>query len=86
MRDQPLTFHDANVLRFGDPTDLGEFGLTAAQIDALIDELPLPRARDMRITIRAEADDDPAYWAAGRARRQAHADHGASRIRTTSGD
>ena len=60
-----LTFRNANVLRFGDPTDLGEFGLTAAQIDALADELPLPRARDVRITIRAEADDDPAYWAAG---------------------
>ena len=60
-----LTFRNANVLRFGDPTDLGDFGLTAAQIDALSDDLPLPRARDVRITIRAEAEDDPAYWATG---------------------
>ena len=60
-----LTFRNANVLRFGDPTDLGDFGLTAAEIDALADDLPLPRARDVRITIRAEAEDDPAYWAVG---------------------
>ena len=58
-----LTFRDANVLRFGDLTNLGDFGLTAAQIDALADELPLPTAREVRITVRAEADADPAYWA-----------------------
>ena len=63
LRAIPLTFRDANVIRFGDVTDLGDFGLTAAQIDALADELPLPTARDIRITIRAEAPEDPAYWA-----------------------
>ena len=60
-----LTFRDANVLRFGDVTDLGDFGLTAAQIDLLDDELPLPTAREVRITVRAESDFDPAYWADG---------------------
>jgi hypothetical protein len=60
----PLAFRQANVLRFGDPTDLGDLGLTAAQID-LMDELPLPRSRDIRITVRAEATADAAYWAAG---------------------
>lgn len=60
----PLAFRQANVLRFGDPTNLGDFGLTGAQIDAM-DDLPLPRARDIRITLRAEADDDASYWAAG---------------------
>ncbi len=64
-REIALRFRDANVLRFGDVTDLGDFGLTAAEIDAIADELPLPTARDVRITIRAAADEDPAYWAAG---------------------
>ena len=63
QRSVPLSFRDANVIRFGDVTDLGDFGLTAAEIDAIADELPLPTARDIRITIRAEAVEDPAYWA-----------------------
>ena len=61
-RDVPLTFRAANVLRFGDPTDTGDFGLTHAQIDGMND-LPLPRSRDIRITVRAEADADAGYWA-----------------------
>lgn len=65
VRELALRFRDANVLRFGDVTNLGDFGLTAAEIDAIADELPLPTARDVRITIRAAADDDPAYWAPG---------------------
>jgi hypothetical protein len=60
----PLTFQDAPVLNFGDPNDLGDLGLTTAQIDAL-DELVLPTARDIRLTIRAMADEDAAYFAAG---------------------
>ena len=64
-REIPLTFRDANVLRFGDPTDLGDFELTRAEIDALADELPLPTARDVRITVRAAAPTDDAYWARG---------------------
>jgi hypothetical protein len=76
----PLEFQDAHVLRFGDPTDLGDLGLTQSQIDALA-ELPLPTARDIRLTIRALADDDAAYFAPGahvgkpiqlRVRRQSH--------------
>jgi len=62
-RELALSFRDANVLRFGDVTDLGDFGLTAAEINAIADELPLPTARDVRITIRAVADENPAYWA-----------------------
>lgn len=60
-----LAFRDAKVLRFGDPTDLGDFNLTAADIDAIPDELPLPTARDVRITVRAEAPENLAYWAKG---------------------
>ena len=30
-----------------------------------MDALPLPRSRDIRITVRAEADEDASYWAAG---------------------
>jgi len=64
-RELTLSFRDANVLRFGDVTDLGDFGLTAKEIDAIADELPLPTARDVRLTIRAAADEDPAYWGPG---------------------
>lgn len=64
-RELALRFRDANVLRFGDVTDLGDFGATAKDIDELTDELPLPTARDVRITIRATADEDAAYWAPG---------------------
>lgn len=61
-RNIPLEFRDANVLRFGDPTDLGDLGVTQAQIDAL-GQLVLPTARDIRLTIRAVAGEDPAYFA-----------------------
>ena len=62
--DIPLDFRDANVLHFGDPNDLGDLGLTQAQIDAL-DELVLPTQRDVRLTLRAVAPDDPTYFAPG---------------------
>ncbi|MFY9825685.1 MAG: hypothetical protein WAM82_30200 [Thermoanaerobaculia bacterium] len=61
-REIPLEFKDANVLHFGDPTDLGDLGLTQAEIDAL-DQLVLPTARDVRLTLRAVADEDPSYFA-----------------------
>jgi hypothetical protein len=59
-----LDFREAPVLRFGDPNDLGDLGLTQAAIDGL-SELPLPRARDIRLTVRAVAEPDSAYFAAG---------------------
>jgi hypothetical protein len=60
----PFEFRDANVLNFGDPNNLGDLGVTQAQIDAL-DQLVLPTARDLRLTIRAVANEDPAYFAPG---------------------
>jgi hypothetical protein len=60
----PLEFRDANVLKFEDPGDLGDLGLTQAQIDDL-NQIVLPTAREIRLTIRAIADDNPAYFAAG---------------------
>jgi hypothetical protein len=66
----PLKFSEAAVIRFGDPNDFGDLKLpggatlTQAGIDAM-DELPLPTAREIRLTIRAIADDDPGYFAAG---------------------
>ncbi|MEK6372541.1 MAG: hypothetical protein AABO58_07565 [Acidobacteriota bacterium] len=60
----PLDFREAPILRFGDPNDLGDLALTQAEIDGL-DELPLPRARDVRLTVRAVAVPDPAYFATG---------------------
>lgn len=63
-RTIPLRFENAAVLHFGDPNDLGDLGVTQAQLDAL-PELVLPRARDIRLTIRALADADPVYFAPG---------------------
>ena len=66
----PLKFSDAAVIHFGDPNDFGDLKLpgdvtlTQAAIDAM-DELPLPTAREIRLTIRAIANDDPSYFAAG---------------------
>jgi hypothetical protein len=60
----PLTFQDAAVLRFGDPSDHGDLGLTQVEIDARTD-LPLPTARLIRLTVRAIADPDAAYFADG---------------------
>ena len=60
----PLEFRDADVLKFGDPGDLGDLGLTQAQIDAL-NQIVLPTAREIRLTIRAVADDNPVYFATG---------------------
>lgn len=57
----PLEFPDIAVLNFGNPADLGG-GLSQAAIDAA-DALPLPTARDIRLTIRAVANDDAAYFA-----------------------
>ena len=59
--DIPLDFRDIPVLNFGNLADFGG-GLTQAAIDAA-DELPLPTARDIRLTIRAVANDDAAYFA-----------------------
>lgn len=64
VRIVPLEFRRANVLRFGDATDLGDLDLSLAEINAM-DALPLPRSRDVRITVRAEADEDASYWAKG---------------------
>ncbi len=60
----PLTFEDAAVLRFGDPADFGDLGVTQAEIDARTD-LPLPAARLIRLTLRAVAEADPSYFAPG---------------------
>jgi hypothetical protein len=66
----PLKFSDAAVIHFGDPNDFGDLKLpgdvtlTQAAIDAM-DELLLPTAREIRLTVRALADDDPSYFAAG---------------------
>ena len=43
---------DCNVLKFGDPSDLGDLGVSQAQIDAM-SKLPLPAARTIRLTLRA---------------------------------
>ncbi len=57
----PLDYKDCHVLNFGDPSDLGDLGLTQAQIDAM-DALPLPTARTIRLTIRAVCKDKAGYY------------------------
>ncbi|HVN24508.1 MAG TPA: hypothetical protein VMT71_11095 [Syntrophorhabdales bacterium] len=56
-----LDYRDCHVLNFGDPTDLGDLGVTQAQIDAM-DGLPLPTARTIRLTIRALCDERAGYY------------------------
>ncbi len=60
----PLDFRDAATLRYGDPNDLGDLGLSVPEIDALA-EIVLPTAREIRLTLRAVGDEDPAYFAPG---------------------
>ena len=60
----PLEFRDAAVLNFGDPNDLGDLGATVAEIDAL-EEVLLPTAREIRLTLRAVDDENAAYYAPG---------------------
>src|SRR5258708_35161453 len=66
----PLKFSDAAVIHFGDPNDFADLKLprditlTQAAIDAM-DEFLLPTAREIRLTIRAIANDHHSYFAAG---------------------
>ncbi|EEF24351.1 conserved hypothetical protein, partial [Ricinus communis] len=48
----PLQYKDCKVLNFGDPADLGDLGVNQAQLETM-QELVLPRARTLRLTIRA---------------------------------
>lgn len=57
----PLTYKDCKVLRFGDPADLGDLEVTQSQLDAM-DELVLPRARTIRLTMRAVCEPKPGYY------------------------
>jgi hypothetical protein len=59
----PLRFENADVLRLGHVT-FGDLGVTQAAIDAM-DELVLPTARDIRLTMRAVAPENPTYFAPG---------------------
>ncbi len=58
----PLEFRHANVLTFGELDDLGDLGVTKTEIDGL-NQIVLPRARDIRLTIRAVATANPLYFA-----------------------
>jgi hypothetical protein len=60
----PLDFRQANVLTFGEVDDLGDLGVTKTEINGL-NEIVLPRGRDIRLTIRAVATANPLYFAPG---------------------
>ena len=57
----PLDYRDCKVLKFGDPGDLGDLGVNQAGIDGL-HELVLPRARTIRLTLRAVCEARPDYY------------------------
>ena len=57
----PLEYRDCKVLKFGDPGDLGDLGVNQAELDAL-PQLVLPRARTIRLTLRAVCEDKPDYY------------------------
>jgi hypothetical protein len=57
----PIDYRDCKVLRFGDPGDLGDLGVNQAQLDGMA-ELVLPRARTIRLTIRAVCEEKPDYY------------------------
>ena len=59
----PLEFRDANVLRFGDPADLGDLGVSENDIGNL-DQLVLPTGREIRLTLRGIGNDDDTYYGA----------------------
>lgn len=57
----PLEYRDCKVLHFGDPADLGDLGMTQAELDAM-SALILPRARTVRLTVRAVCEPKPDYY------------------------
>jgi len=56
-----LDYRDCKVLNFGDPGNLGDLGVTQAEIDGQ-DDLVLPRARTIRLTLRAVCEAKPDYY------------------------
>jgi hypothetical protein len=59
--DIPIEYRDCNVLNFGDPSNLGDLGLSQAQLDGL-DQLVLPKARSIRLTLRAVCEKIDGYY------------------------
>jgi hypothetical protein len=57
----PVKFVAANVLKFGDTADLGDLGFDQTALDAL-DEIILPKARAIRLTVRAVCKEQPDYY------------------------
>ena len=57
----PLEYKDCRVLKFGDPGDLGDLGVNQAQLDVM-DQLVLPRARTIRLTIRPVCEEKTDYY------------------------
>jgi hypothetical protein len=57
----PLEFQQANVLHFGDPSDLGDLGVSEADLLDM-EALVLPRGREIRLTLRALGTGDTNYY------------------------
>lgn len=59
--DIPVEYKDCNVLNFGDPSNLGDLGVTQAQLDGM-NQLILPTARSIRLTLRAVCEKKDGYY------------------------
>ena len=57
----PLRYVDCRVLNFGDAGDLGDLGVNQTELDAM-DELVLPTARTIRLTVRAVCEAKANYY------------------------
>jgi hypothetical protein len=57
----PIEYRDCKILNFGDPADLGDLGVTQADIDSM-NKLILPNARVIRLTIRAVCEENLGYY------------------------
>lgn len=57
----PLEYKDCKVLKFGDPGDLGDLGVNQTQLNAM-DQLVLPRARTIRLTLRPVCAEKADYY------------------------
>jgi hypothetical protein len=59
--DIPIEYKDCNVLKFGDPSNLGDLGFSETQINGL-PQLILPTARNIRLTVRAVCEEKAGYY------------------------
>lgn len=76
--DIPIEYRDCNVLNFGDPSNLGDLGFTQAQLNDL-DQLVLPKARNIRLTLRAVCREREGYYGLEKSDKEFNTRYGSTR-------